>query len=73
MQDTPNQKLLLEIDAFIAETGMGVSYFGKMASGNSEVVHRLRSGGGVLLETADKIREFMATRRSLKSEQSVEA
>jgi hypothetical protein len=64
----PNHDLLTEIDAFLAETGMGVSYFGKVASGNSEIVQRLRSGRRVWPETADKVRLFIRQYRESKVE-----
>jgi hypothetical protein len=57
----PND-LLTDIHAFIRETGMGPSYFGKAACGNSELVERLEKGGTVTLTTAERIRSFMASR-----------
>jgi hypothetical protein len=69
MTNTPAENLLSEVNSFLAETGMGVSYFGKVASGNSELVKRLESGGRVWPETADKIRAFMSEyRRTKKAE-----
>lgn len=59
----PNLTLLREIEVFIAETGMGESYFGKAAAGNSELVPRLRSNGRVWPETAAKVRSFIKNRR----------
>ena len=56
-------RLLADIDAFLADTAMGESYFGKLATGNSEVVPRLRSGGRVWPETEAKLRSFIASRR----------
>lgn len=55
--------LLSEIRAFLKETRMGKSYFGKAAVGNSELVGRLKSGGTVTLRTAQKVRSFMDERR----------
>lgn len=52
-----------EIRAFLAETGMKPSYFGKIAAGNSEVVARLEAGKTVTLPTAERLRAFMAKRR----------
>ena len=60
-------ELLSEIQAFLAETGMGPSYFGKAATGNSEVVARLAAGKTVTLVTAEKIRRFMAERRNQRA------
>lgn len=55
MSDT----LLTEIRAFLTETGMGPSYFGKASCGNSELVSRLKSGGRVWPDTEAKVRAFM--------------
>lgn len=52
-----------EIEAFLLESGMGASYFGRIAAGNSELVERLRSGGRVWPETEQKVRAFIVSRR----------
>lgn len=57
--------LLSEIEAFLAETGMGPSYFGKQAIGNSEVVTRLRDGRRVWPETSNRLRAFMLAHRRI--------
>lgn len=57
-----HSQLLTEIEAFLSRTGMGASYFGKTAVGNSELVPRLRSGGRIWPETEMKVRAFMLTR-----------
>lgn len=54
--DTP---LLEAVEAFLAKTGMGPSYFGKKAVGNSELVDRLRAGGDVRTATARRVIEFI--------------
>lgn len=41
-QDTPS--LLIEIEAFLAASGMGETYFGKKAANDSGLVARLRAG-----------------------------
>lgn len=64
MDDT-SKTLLKEIEAFLADTGMGESYFGKRATGNSELVARLRNDGRVWPETVAKARSFMKQRRAL--------
>ena len=61
--DNTTPLILQEIEAFLAETGMGASYFGKVAVGNSELVGRLRSGNPVLNRTEDKVRGFIRSRR----------
>lgn len=62
MKTNLSHNLLSEIEAFLSRTGMKPVYFGKAASGNSELVKRLRDGGRVWPETAEKVREFIANR-----------
>jgi hypothetical protein len=62
MSNIRHPELLADIEAFLAHTGMGESYFGKKATGNSEIVARLRSGGRVWPETERQARDFMAAR-----------
>ena len=54
--------LLTDIQAFIRDTGIGPSYFGKASCGNSELVERLEKGGTVTLTTADRVRAFIRER-----------
>ena len=64
-QDTPS--LLIEIEAFLAETGMGATYFGKRSANDSALVSRLRAGATpktgkpvfVRPEVQASIREFI--------------
>lgn len=51
--------LIAEIDTFLSESGMGESYFGKAAVGNSELVKRLRNNGRVWPETENAVRAFI--------------
>jgi hypothetical protein len=57
-------ELLAEIDRFLSETGMGASYFGKAATGNTEVVKRMRDGGFVSPRTEANLRRFMEQRQT---------
>lgn len=59
--------LLTDIQDFIRATGMGPSYFGKAACGNSELVERLEKGGTVTLTTADRVRTFILERSKVSS------
>lgn len=52
--------LISDIEAFLRESGMGPSYFGKKAVGNSELLPRLKNGGRVWPETELKVRKFIA-------------
>ncbi|MDF3606301.1 hypothetical protein PE067_09235 [Paracoccus sp. DMF-8] len=56
--------LLQKIEAFLSETGMGESYFGKKSVGNSELVSRLRQNRRVWPETEAKAISFMLSERS---------
>lgn len=59
--------LLREIRKFLKQTGMGKSYFGKAAAGNSELVARLEEGKTVTLRTAEKARQFIAERQKQRA------
>jgi hypothetical protein len=52
--------LLSDIEAFLAASGMGASYFGRRATGNSELVKRLRDGRPILTDTERRVRDFIA-------------
>lgn len=52
--------ILTEIEAFLADTGMGATYFGKRAVNNSELVARLRAGGAIHFRTEDSVRKFIS-------------
>jgi hypothetical protein len=56
--------LLDLVEAFLRDTGMGPSYFGRAATGNSELVSRLRAGRQVLVSTDAAVRAFIAARRA---------
>lgn len=59
-----SNSLLSDIEDFLAKHEMGPSYFGKLSCGNSELVGRLKEGKTITLETADRVRSFIRTRRS---------
>lgn len=52
-------KLLQEIDKFVARTGVPESRLGMEAVGNPSFVTRLRRGKRIWLDTADKVRVYM--------------
>ena len=58
-----HKPLVDDIDDFLSETGMSASYFGKIATGNSEVVDRLKRGRTITGLTEQRIRDFMKRRR----------
>jgi len=60
----PHPDLLAKVEAFLSETGMGQSYFGKVAAKNSEIVARLRGGRRVWPETEAALIAFMEARRA---------
>lgn len=55
------QKLLDEIEAFLASTGMNATEFGLRAKGDGFIVGRLRQGKDVRTATASELRRFMET------------
>lgn len=63
-------QLLSEIEAFLAEFGIGEHRFGILAANNGRLVERLRGGGRVWPETEDKIRQFMRERREYAKRKS---
>ncbi len=60
MNTTQNSDILREIEAFLEKTGMSASYFGKLSTGNSELVGRLRRGGDIRTKTVLKVSEFIS-------------
>lgn len=57
------EQLLLEIDAYLAEHGISQTQFGREALNDTAFVSRLRRGTDVRMETADRVRAFMALPR----------
>ena len=57
-----HQPLVDRIDAFLASSGLAASYFGKRATGNSEVVARLKAGRSITGRTEQKLVAFMDAR-----------
>jgi hypothetical protein len=57
-----HKPLVDHIDAFLASSGLSSSYFGKAATGNSEVVARLKAGRTITGLTEQKLMDFMASR-----------
>ncbi len=60
------KQLLDDIEEFLKRHGMFASYFGRDAINDTALVSRLRAGGTVHLETADRIRAFMRDYRPAK-------
>lgn len=54
-------KLLAEIDAYLAASGINQSDFGERAMGNRSFVARLRHGMNITIESMDKVRAWMAS------------
>jgi len=61
---TEREKLLQEIDGFLATAGMAESTFGRKAVNDGKLVARLRAGSTVTLDTASKVRACIATARA---------
>lgn len=61
-----NGPLLAKIESFLADTGMGETYFGVKAVGNSELVGRLRQGRHIYTDTERAVLEYIADERQLR-------
>lgn len=57
---TPEKRLLSEIQAFCARSGMAETTFGQKAVHQWRLVDHLKSGKTITLSTAERIREFIA-------------
>lgn len=53
------QKLLAEIETYCVTAGIAVSTLGRKAVNDGKLVDRIRSGGSVTLDTAERLRRFM--------------
>lgn len=68
---TLREKLLTDIEAFRERHNMTVTGFGIEALNDPAFLGRFRAGHGLYIDTADKLRAFMAERdRATKRESS---
>lgn len=58
---TSREKLLQEIEAFLVRTGMTQTSFGRDSIRDPAIVADIRKGKNPRLDTADKLRAFMAS------------
>lgn len=59
--------LLADIAAFCREHDMAESTFGRHAVNDGKFVGRLRDGGGVTVDTVDRVRAFMSAEREKRA------
>jgi hypothetical protein len=52
-------KLLAEIEAYLVDHSMSATAFGAAILNDRHLLRRLRAGGSVTLDTADRIRAYM--------------
>lgn len=52
-------ELVAKIEAFLADSGMSATYFGKKAAGNSEVLARLKSGKTITVVVEQRLLLFI--------------
>jgi hypothetical protein len=57
-----NSDIRADVEAFLAETNMSQTAFGKAALKDPRLVHGLRKGRRLWPETEARVREFMASR-----------
>ena len=58
-----------EVDAFLADTGMSASKFGRDALNDTHFVRRLREQRDTKLATVDRVRAFMVEQRAIRANQ----
>lgn len=58
-ETTDTDRLVAEIEAYCERAGMAETTFGRKALNDGKVVSRLRSGGRVWPETAERVRQFI--------------
>lgn len=58
------EALLAEIESYCASAGMAETTFGQKAVKNWRLVDSLRSGKGVTLRTADRVRAFIGAQQT---------
>ena len=63
---TERERLLKDIETFIAEHDIPASIFGREALSDTAFVSRLRAGGDVRSRTIDRVRKFMRDYRPKK-------
>jgi len=56
----PSQRLLNDIEEFCRRHGLTVTGFGTAVVNDTAFVHKLRKGRSVTLETAERVRSYMA-------------
>ncbi len=66
-----HENVLAAVEGFLAETGMGASYFGQKAVANSKLVSRLRVGRPIETSTAEKVVDFIASERRRRREEAM--
>lgn len=64
---TDTHPILIEIEAFLSETGMSASAFGALAANDRNLVHQLRSGRFCFPKTEAKVREAFAKVRAQRA------
>jgi len=57
---TGREQLLHDIETFLGRTGMAATTFGRLCLNDTAFVHRLRSGTDARLDTAERVRRFIA-------------
>ena len=57
---TALEQFQLEVESFLTKTGMAHTTFGTKAIGDAMFVQKLRQGRVPRIDTAEKVRDFMA-------------
>jgi len=67
---TEREKFISDIEAFIADTGVAATEFGRLTMNDKKFVGRLRAGSDVRLDTVERVRRFMTDYRARQTHPS---
>ncbi len=57
---TTRDKLLADIERYLERTGLTAREFGVRVRNDTALVYRMRKGGTITMEAADRVRAYMA-------------
>ena len=65
--DPDCKAFVAQVEAFLVETAMNESTFGRLAANDHKLLERIRTQGSVTTRTMHKIKRFMASQRAERS------
>lgn len=62
------EEIVSAIREFCAARGMATTTFGRLSVNDGKLVGRLEAGGSITLDTAEKVRQFIARNETAEAE-----